>query len=306
MISEPGWAIGVDVGGTKIAAGLVEVSRGTMSQRRTVATQAHRGGQHVLERTRAIICDLLSEANQAGVHVAGIGIGLAELVTTEGQVVSEHTIAWQGLAVSDALAARAPTTLDADVRAGARAEAMYGAGRNFRLFVYVSVGTGISCCLVHEGEPFKGAHGHALILASSPVATLCSHCGNMSQTSLEDTASGPALVTRYNAAASASLRRAEDVVQAAQVGDQQAQQVIQTAAQALGSAVAWLVNVLDPEAVVVGGGLGLAGGDYWDHFVLSLRQHIWADSNRQLPVLPAALGHDAPLIGAAALAYSST
>ena len=67
--------------------------------------------------------------------------------------------------------------------------------------------------------------------------------------------------------------------------------------------MAFLVNVLDPEAVVIGGGLGLAGGLYWDAFVGSLQRHIWAEATRALPVRRAELGTDAGLVGAAATAW---
>jgi glucokinase len=67
--------------------------------------------------------------------------------------------------------------------------------------------------------------------------------------------------------------------------------------------VGFLVNVLDPEAVVVGGGLGLAGGIYWSAFERATREHIWSDTARDLPILPAALGPDSGLIGAAAAAW---
>jgi glucokinase len=75
--------------------------------------------------------------------------------------------------------------------------------------------------------------------------------------------------------------------------------VLESAGLALGSSVAWLVNLLDPEAVIVGGGLGLAEGPYWDSFARALPAHIWADSSRNLPVLKARLGLDTGIIGAA-------
>ena len=87
---------------------------------------------------------------------------------------------------------------------------------------------------------------------------------------------------------------------AADRGDPDAVRVVRDAAEALGSGVGFLVNVLDPEAVVVGGGLGLAGGLYWDAFIDSVRRHVWAEATRGLPIVPAELGTDAGLIGAAA------
>ena len=82
-------------------------------------------------------------------------------------------------------------------------------------------------------------------------------------------------------------------------GDALAIDVVRSAGEALGNSVAFLCNVLDPAAVIVGGGLGLAGGLYWDAFVAATRAHIYAEETRALPILPAALGVDVGLIGAA-------
>jgi glucokinase len=78
---------------------------------------------------------------------------------------------------------------------------------------------------------------------------------------------------------------------------------VHIAAEVLGGGVAWLINVLDPEAVIVGGGLGSAGGLYWDTLVHATRDHIFAENARDTPILQAALGPDAGLIGAAAAAW---
>ena len=83
------------------------------------------------------------------------------------------------------------------------------------------------------------------------------------------------------------------------MGDALAIEIVRSAGEALGNSVAFLCNVLDPVAVNVGGGLGLAGGLYWDAFVTATRAHIYAEDTRALPILPAALGVDAGLIGAA-------
>ena len=76
-----------------------------------------------------------------------------------------------------------------------------------------------------------------------------------------------------------------------------------SAGAALGQGVSWLVNTLDPEAVIVGGGLGLSGGMFWESLVSATRQHIWSEAHRQLQILPAQTGRDAGVIGAAASAW---
>jgi glucokinase len=107
-------------------------------------------------------------------------------------------------------------------------------------------------------------------------------------------------VARYNQQTSASLERGKDVLAAVEAGDETAVEIVKTAGEALGVSVGWLVNVLDPEAVIVGGGLGSARGLYWDSFISSTRRHIWSETNRDLPLLAAALGPESGVVGAAA------
>jgi glucokinase len=296
----PCCAVGLDVGGTKIAGGVVQFPSGAVLARRVVPTRPERGGEAVLDDTLALAGELLETAREREAEVVGIGVAVAELVGPEGNVTSNQTIDWPCLSVQDRFSELAPAVVESDVRAAALAEALLGAGRAYRLFVYVTVGTGISSCLVQDGRPFPGARGNALVLASSPWSTVCPACGARGDQVLEEFASGPALVTRYNQVGSQTTTRAEEVLKAVEKGDPVAQEVARTAGEALGNSVGLLVNVLDPEAVIVGGGLGLAGGLYWDAFVAAARAHVWAEASRALPILPAALGVDAGLIGAAA------
>ena len=293
-------AVGLDVGGTKIAGGVVAFPSGDVLARCVVPTGAGRGGELVLRDTVALAEKLLHEATALGATVLGIGVGVAELVDPEGNITSEHTIAWRGLTVQARFAQLAPAITESDVRAAALGEALFGAGRAYKLFVYVTVGTGISCCLVQDGRPFAGARGNALVLASSPLTTTCTACGAELKPVLEEFASGPALVTRYNMHGGGQVLRGEDVLAAVDRGDPTATEVVRTAGEALGVSVGLLVNVLDPEAVIVGGGLGQACGLYWTSFVTSTRNHIWADTTHDLPIIPAVLGADAGFIGAAA------
>jgi len=89
------------------------------------------------------------------------------------------------------------------------------------------------------------------------------------------------------------VTRAVHVLAAAHGGDASAIQIVTGAGEALGSKVGWLVNVMDPGAIVVGGGLGVASGLYWESLVNSARAHIWSDINCDLPIVPALHGDDA-------------
>jgi glucokinase len=290
--------IGFDIGGTKISAGVVSLPSGGVSSRRVVPTRAERSGEIILGDVIALAGELRREAARNGMQVSGIGVGVAELVDGEGNVTSGQTIRWRGLSVREELSGIAPAVVESDVRAAALAEAQFGAGRKFNLFVYITVGTGISSCLVQDGKPYAGARGGALVFASSPLTVTCSECGARLHPVLEDLAAGPALLKRFNAAGS-HAGCAEDVLAAAEAGNEAAAAIVVEGAEALGVGVAWLINTLDPEGLVIGGGLGLAGGLYWDHFEKSTREHVWAEAARELPIRKAALGVDAGLIGAA-------
>jgi len=197
-----------------------------------------------------------------------------------------------------------PAEVESDVRTAALSEAVFGAGRGHSLFAYITVGTGISYCLMQDGKPLKGANGNAITLSSSPLSTVCTHCGAKLKPVLEEFASGPAIAKRFAQVRKSAVSTAEEVFRAASDGDPDAVEILVSAGQALGVSAAFLVNVLDPEIMVVGGGLGMAGGLYWDAFLKSCREHIFADNSRNLPIVTAKLGTDAGVVGAAAIVFA--
>jgi glucokinase len=296
-------AIGVDVGGTKTALGLVTFPEGRVRAAERLATRPERSGELILQEVLAGADRLRGIGEAQGLHVGAIGLGVCELVDPEGKVASENLIHWRKLDVRARLSALAPSVVEADVRAAALAEALFGAGRACRSFLYVSVGTGISCCLVLDGKPFTGARGLTGTMASSPWPMACEHCGQPGTQTLEGLAAGPALVAQYRRRGDGRPGTAEEVLACAASGDPIARQVAESAGAALGTAVGHLVNVLDPEAVVIGGGLGLSGGLYWEALLTATRRQIWSELHRGLPLLPAAIGADAGLVGAAAAAW---
>jgi len=298
-------AIGLDIGGTKIAAGVVLWPSGEILQRTIIPTNPKRGGEAVLKDTVELAKQLHLWAQGEGINVTGIGAGVAELVDCDGNVTSSCTIDWSGRPIRQKLSEIVPAQVESDVRAAAEGEAVFGAGRGHPLFIYVTVGTGISYCLMQNGQPLKGVNGNAITMASSPLSTVCTHCGTKLRPVLEEFASGPAIAKRFaHAKNRESAETCEDVFRAASNGDNDAVAILTSAGEALGVSVAFLVNVLDPGMIVVGGGLGTAGGLYWDAFERSCREHIFADNSRGLPIVTAKLGIDAGLVGAAAVIFA--
>ncbi|MBM3834419.1 MAG: ROK family protein [Verrucomicrobia bacterium] len=311
-------AIGLDVGGTKIAGGVV-TRDGNVQRQRAIPTEPKRGSNKVLADTVALAESLTKDATSCGYEIDGVGLCVPELVDLQGKLISASTVDWRSVCVSSHFSHLAPTFVEADSRAAALGEAIFGAGRPFKSFFFVTIGTGIGSCLVQDGRPYAGARGCAGTLASSSITTVCTECGKVTEPILEELASGPALVARYAqkcvpdethfSTASSDVRSpsrrtsAEDVLAGAAAGDPIAVEVVESAGIALGATVGLMINVLDPEAVVIGGGLGLAGGLYWNALITSTREHIWSETNRNLPILPAACGVNAGLVGAAAVVW---
>jgi predicted NBD/HSP70 family sugar kinase len=252
-------ALGLDVGGTKIAAARVHLERGAILAARRIPTAPERGSQ-------AVLADCLALAAELGDGVAAIGLALCELVGPDGRVRSTETVDWRAADLS------AFDRVESDVRAAALAEARFGAGRDEPDFLYVSVGSGISHCLMTETGPRVGVRGSA-IGTGAPL--------------VEEWSSGLALARRTGHAS------AEDAL-----ADPAAADVVEDAARRLGATLAALVNALDPGAVIVGGGLGLHDG-YRERVEAALRPAVYDPAARELPILPAGLRADAPVIGAA-------
>lgn len=233
-----------------------------------------------------------------------IGIGVPELVDREGQVQSAFQFDWMDLPVHQAFASVGPVWIESDVRAAALAESRFGAARAAGSALYVSVGTGISSCLLIDGQPWTGSNGNALVMATGPTMVIDPATGDPISQALEEVSSGPALVRRYRLASGGAAAEAWEVIALAERGDEQAATVVTSGATMLGNAIGQLVNVLDPEIVVIGGGLGLASGVFWRTLVGAARAAIWSDVSRRVPIRPGALGASAGVIGAALAAAS--
>jgi glucokinase len=291
--------VGVDVGGTKTALALVAFPTARIVRRLEIPTPAgEASGAPFLEEVSAAIRRLVADA-----HCDAIGLGICELVDRDGAVDSAHRVHWQGLPVRERLQIIAPAVVEADVRAAALAECRWGAGRGYRDLLYLNIGTGISTCFVKDGVPHAGARGHALAIASSPVVQSCPACGTEAGYVLEDIAGGAGLTARYREIAGASVTSAAQVIDAALKGDAIAKRLIAEAALTLGVTLGIALNMLDPEALVVGGGLGARDGLYWQAMEASIRKQVWSPQTRTLPILRGALGADAGVIGAATVAW---
>jgi glucokinase len=281
-------ALGIDVGGTKTALGIVDTATGAIVCRETLATP------HPLAGSR-----FLSEVAEAAARLdhqrrCAVGLGLCELVTVDGVISSSWRIKWSSQEVLAAFDRWPSIAIDADVRAAARAEARFGSGRDLKHWIYANAGTGIACCLMVDGTPHFGASGLGMAWGMSPTAL----AGESPSATIEDLSGGAALLKAAGQLGSAATSISELAVEAERDNAQIAA-LFASGGNTLGRGLGTLANMLDPEAIILGGGVALASAAYREGVSAGLNEAVWPFDRRRPPILIAAIGQDAGLLGAA-------
>lgn len=297
--------VGIDLGGTKIAAGLVDRT-GIVLHRMSLPTPRE-GRDAVIS---ALVETVVELAGRSPRPVAAVGIGAPGVVDREAGRVRSATATlpgWGDTSLRDEMQRRTglPVAVDNDVRVMALGELLYGAGRDCPDILFVSVGTGLGGALVSAGRVLTGPHhcagSFAHLLVSERGHIPCG-CGRFDH--VEAVVSGPAIVAAYAAHAQKEgacrppASSGEEVVHRASAGDDVAKWCVEHAGSVLGRVLAGLLAAVDASVVVVGGGMAGAG----PMFLGPLRSALHGEGLEPLqtvPVMAAALGGDGPLIGAA-------
>jgi glucokinase len=313
-----GWpgalAIGVDVGGTKIAGGVV-AGGGRIVDREQVATPPRDAGG---EATVAAIKQLVETLRGRNPGVTAIGVGAAGLVETGGRIRWAPHNAYRDLPLASLLrdATGLVISVHNDANAAAWAESRFGAAAGKEHVALLTVGTGVGGGLVRGGRLYEGEHGIAGELGHVTVDVDGARCVCGNTGCLEAMASGSAL-GRYGREAAAAdpegllARRAGGadrvtgrvVTQAARDGDPTAVALLERLGFWLGVGVAVTVTAFDPAVVVIGGGLIAAGELLLAPTRASFEAYVFARAHRELPPIVAAqLGPEAGMVGAGDLA----
>jgi len=286
--------IGLDVGGTKVAGGLVTTENQLLAAtERSILVDGVRDPR--LEVTVGLAAELMAEAETAGLKVDGIGAGFPEYVDAHGRLTSADVIPWTRQP-AQILVELAPTTVESDVRCAALGEGARGVARGLESFAFVIVGTGLSYALVEDGHARSGARGEAIGLGELGVSRRIHDEGATDR--LERYASGDGIRERYRAMTGRGAAGAAEIFRLARNGDLAATEIIASAGRALGEGLATLVWLLDPGAVVIGGGVSSAGG-LWQESLESTYAARLTSRPAPPPLLWAELGSDSGIIGAA-------
>jgi glucokinase len=302
-------AIAIDVGGTKVAGALV-TARGKILHRLRQPTALQSAGA-AREQVVGIARELAGQSERS---VAAIGVSIAAVVDPKsGDVLwAPNLTAWDTLPLGAVLseAMSLPVTVLYDGHAGAVGEHWCGAGRGARNVVYVTIGTGVGGGLILDGRLYHGssnlagAAGWMIVGEGQSAVALQRRVGG-----LESVAAGLGLVAAAERGMAGGARSSipvpvttHGILAAASAGDSLAQHVLDEAGRAMAMAIVGMVSVLNPDVVIVGGGLGSAVDTYVgaaEHAVAELAQPISAGA---VHIVKSELGDDAPLLGAARLA----
>lgn len=312
--------IGVDLGGTKIYTALA-LPNGDLLAESLVPTEAGGGLEQVLANIVATVREVTDKGGP-GNHVRALGIGApGPLDAATGLVYFAPNLNWHNVPMKDLLqeALGLPVQVDNDANLAALGEQVYGAGQGTRDMVYITVSTGVGGGLILDGRIYHGTGGGAGEVGHTtvdPHGPVCS-CGN--QGCLEALASGTAMarVARELVAAGggkgmleAAGGRAGEITaitvsSTAAAGDPEAKAILAGAGRFLGIGVANVINLLNPELVVMGGGAMKAGPPLWAAMEAEVQQRSLAASLKRVRIVPAKLGSRAGLLGAIALAAGS-
>lgn len=294
--------IALDVGGTQIKGG-VFAGDGTTLHSERWPTRAECGPNAVIDTILTCADELAAVAKRSGRPAEASGIVVPGIVDeTSGTAVYSANLGWQEVPVRQRLAKHLglPVAFGHDVRAGGLAEARLGAGRGCGDFLFVPLGTGIAAAVMAGGRALSGAHGSAGELGHlvvRPAGEPCS-CGNHG--CLETLASASAIARRYTQATGEREVTAKEVQRRAEAGEADAARIWDEGIEALADGLTATVTLLDPERIVLGGGLAKAGEPLFAPLRTALARRLTFQRAPQL--LPAELGHEAGCLGAALLA----
>ncbi len=303
----PDLVLGLDIGGTKLAAGVVDPAGRALSFV-VVPSRPEEGPRAGMDRLFALGARAVAQSTVDWSRIGAIGIGCGgPLDPGAGMLLDPpHLPGWRDVPVTSWAEAEfgRPAMLDNDGTAGAAGEHRFGAGVGSRHLAYLTLSTGVGGGLVMDGRLYRGAAGNGGELGHVTVdrsGRPCRGCGRRG--CLEAYASGTAIAERYREAGGDPSATAADVQVAAAAGEPRATAVWQSTVDALVCGLTSIVNLLEPEVLVLGGGVTRAG----DHLLGPVRAGVHAaamgPASRAVRIVRAALGDRVGVVGAAAIAY---
>ena len=304
------YCFGIDVGGTSVKCGLFHTD-GTLVEKWEIPTRTENNGQNILPDVAETINAKLAEKNIDKADVEGVGIGIPGPINSRGEAACAVNLYWGFTPVAqilgDLTGLKAQAGNDANV--AALGEAWKGAAAGAQNIIMITLGTGVGGGIIINGKILAGSHGaggeigHALVVRGEEEKCNCGNHGCLEQYA---SATGIVRVAGRVLAASeddSTLRElqnitAKDVLDAFKAGDAVAVRIMEYVGDILGGAIAGFTTVVDPEAIVIGGGVSKAGQPLIDCIEKYYQRYAFS-SCKETPIVLATLGNDAGIYGAA-------
>jgi len=267
--------IGIDIGGTNVKIAVVD-AKGKLAFTETASTRAEMGYEFTIKNIINLIKESLSKSEVSIKQIGGIGVGCPGQIDSDNGIVRSlrNIPGWVNVPLAQILTDefKLPVKIDNDVRVATLGEYKFGAGRGYKNLICITVGTGIGSGIIIEGKLLRGASmsagelGHVIV--QEHHGEICG-CGNSG--CVEAVASGPAIVkqaelylmsgksTKFKEIAAGSKITPEIDSEAALQGDAVAQKIYERTGYWIGIALSSVVNLLNPEVIIVGGGVAQAG-----------------------------------------------
>jgi glucokinase len=312
--------LGIDIGGTKIAAGLFD-RKGSFLGRSISTSHSCASPDQVVDAVIKLVSTLLADRSVSHLGIKGAGVGCSGHVNFENGVVltNSNLPDWDNYPLRDILTRGLglPIVLDNDANCAAWGEFCFGAGRGSRHMVYVTFSTGCGMGIIIDGKLYRGATGtageigHTVVNPDGPLCTcgkrgcLMSYaCGMaLDRMARECIECGEDTLLRELCGDCPQQIQAEQIAAAARQGDATALRLLETAGRYFGVGLSTIVQVLNPDTIVIGGGLTHIGSFLLDPCIQALRENVHpvlADSAR---IVLSKLWNDAGVMGAGALAW---
>lgn len=311
------YRIGVDVGGTNVKIAIVD-DKGHIAYSSSEPTRAEMGYQYTIQNIISLIKTSLKETDISKDSIEGIGMGFPGQIDSEKGIVRllPNIPGWVNVPLSQIMEDEfgLKTKLDNDVRCATLGEMNFGAGKGHKNLICITVGTGIGSGIVVNGKIVRGASGTAgeigHMILKDHLGPICG-CGNTG--CLEALASGPTIVqmaneylmsgksTKFRELAVNSPVTPRIVAEAAKMGDEVAKRIFEINGYWIGIAMASLVNILNPEVIIVGGGVAQAGDLILDPIRNVIKERALSIPAETVKVVAAELGESAGIIGSSLL-----
>jgi len=272
--------VGIDIGGTKTSIGIVDINKGKIISKISIPSKKFKNDNKNLD---SIIKHTIAFIDKKKIN--HIGIGVPELINNNGIIKGTYNFNWYNKNLTNFFPRKFKVIVDSDVRCHLRAEKFYGHGKKLKNFIYINIGTGLSYAHFKNNKIYSGANGYAIHFASSKI-TLYNPTNNKKISLIpEDFYSGKAIMS--------FLKKYKNI--------KKQNIILKNISESLASLIGNLINSVDPNAIVLGGGVAINNLKFKNSLIKYSRNYILSEEVKSIKFLTSKLKDDTGLLGAAAI-----